>query len=181
MRRVHSSWPQDYFQDCYNLSQNASHWRLLLLNVSRWCLATYMNAAARASLCVSPQMSEVSSESLEVTSQRPEDTGPDNTHDGSSCAPSSGRALGNLRTEPSLRSLSCARAALSSCPRPGPAAAGQMSRWGQRLVSPGLERESAVPSRWSPSDIRTESQGLITLHYHATLSHNHQLILPLGH
>ena len=80
-------------------------------------------------------MSEVSSESLEVTSQRPEDTGPDNTHDGSSCAPSSGRALGNLRTEPSLRSsLSALRvpgppgAALSSCPRPGPAAAGQMSR-----------------------------------------------------
>ena len=77
-----------------------------------------------------------------------------------------------------LTSLS-ARAAWSRpelqplCPRPGPAAAGQSERRGQRLVSPGLgrERESAVTRLWSPSDIRTESQGLITLHYHHILSH----------
>ena len=43
------------------------------------------------------------------------------------------------------------------------------SEWEARTEAgqpgPG-ERESAVTRLWSPSDIRTESQGLITLHYH---------------
>ena len=84
----------------------------------------------------------------------------DNTHD-----PSSGRALGYLRTEPGPRQPPSALSlSLSSpgprsggcCPQcPGWAtAAGQMSRRGQRLVSPGRERSALVTRTQTQSGVR---------------------------
>lgn len=108
----------------------------------------------------------------------------------SSCAPSSGRALGNLRTEPSLSSAHISPPSLSAraawsrpelcllCPRPGPAAAGQSERRGQRLVSPGLGRER-VQSPGSGHHQTSEQSHRGSLHciiitYCHTSSHNHR-------